>query len=165
MINVLLDNISIKQETESTSEIQNIVNEIDCDLNELAQQMHAQNVAAGWWKDMNRDLFQTLQLTSTELAEATEGERKDLMDDHIPHRKMGEVELADTLIRILDLAGRYQWVYDPDTGVEAFMFEQTNTIAGYHFVCTMALCDLGREMAFQSGDNVINCRYRVCLWH
>jgi hypothetical protein len=31
--------------------------------------------------------------------------RKDLMDDHLPHRKMAEVELADAVIRICDLAG------------------------------------------------------------
>ena len=34
-----------------------------------------------------------------------EGDRKDLMDDKLPHRKMLEVELADALIRIHDLAG------------------------------------------------------------
>lgn len=27
------------------------------------------------------------------------------MDDHLPHRPMAEVELADALIRILDFAG------------------------------------------------------------
>ena len=30
--------------------------------------------------------------------------RKRLMDDHLPHRKMVEVELADAVIRIADLA-------------------------------------------------------------
>lgn len=28
------------------------------------------------------------------------------MDDHLTHRKMFEVELADAVIRIMDLAGR-----------------------------------------------------------
>jgi NTP pyrophosphatase (non-canonical NTP hydrolase) len=36
-----------------------------------------------------------------------EGDRKDLMDDKLPHRKMREVELADAVIRIFDLAGAY----------------------------------------------------------
>ena len=35
-----------------------------------------------------------------------EGDRKNLMDDKLPHRKMLEVELADAVIRIFDLAGR-----------------------------------------------------------
>ena len=37
-----------------------------------------------------------------------EGARKNRMDDHLPHRKALEVELADAMIRILDLAGAYQ---------------------------------------------------------
>jgi NTP pyrophosphatase (non-canonical NTP hydrolase) len=38
----------------------------------------------------------------SEISEAMEGARKDLMDDKLPHRKMEEVELADLLIRLLD---------------------------------------------------------------
>lgn len=30
------------------------------------------------------------------------------MDDHLPHRKMEEVELADTMIRICDYCGLYE---------------------------------------------------------
>jgi NTP pyrophosphatase (non-canonical NTP hydrolase) len=29
------------------------------------------------------------------------------MDDHLPHRRMAEVELADAIIRILDYAGGF----------------------------------------------------------
>ena len=43
----------------------------------------------------------------SELSEAMEGERKGLMDDKLPHRRMAEVELADTLIRIFDYAGGF----------------------------------------------------------
>ena len=46
-------------------------------------------------------------LIVTEIAEAFEGERKNLMDDKLPHRKMPEVELADALIRIFDYAGEH----------------------------------------------------------
>ena len=34
-----------------------------------------------------------------------EGHRKSLMDDKLPHRPMLEVELADAVIRIFDMAG------------------------------------------------------------
>ena len=54
---------------------------------------------------MKRNTGQMLMLCVSELAEAMEGDRKDLMDDHLPHRKMMEVELADAVIRICDLAG------------------------------------------------------------
>jgi hypothetical protein len=45
----------------------------------------------------------------SELSEALEGHRKDLMDDKLPHRKMVEVELVDFLIRAFDMAGGYGW--------------------------------------------------------
>ena len=46
-------------------------------------------------------------LIVTEISEAFEGERKKLMDDKLPHRRMPEVELADALIRIFDYAGEH----------------------------------------------------------
>lgn len=81
------------------------------DLNEKSKEIFEQNKAVGWWDDMNRCIYQTLQLINTEIAEATEGARKNLMDDHLPHRKMEEVELADVLIRTLDLGGRMNLEY------------------------------------------------------
>jgi len=47
----------------------------------------------------------TFNLIHSEITEAAEGHRKDKMDDHLPHRKAVEVELADALIRIYGLAG------------------------------------------------------------
>src|SRR5271157_249593 len=44
-------------------------------------------------------------LIHSEISEAMESHRKDLMDDKLPHRKGVEVELADALIRIFDYAG------------------------------------------------------------
>jgi len=65
---------------------------------------------AGWWLDTDIDADRhvvpaKLCLIHSEISEAMEGHRKDLMDDKLPHRKMVEVELADALIRIADLAG------------------------------------------------------------
>lgn len=67
------------------------------------------SVDAGWWdgKDpQNPETFATkIALVHSEISEAMEGGRKGLMDSHLPHRKAEEVELADALIRIFDLAG------------------------------------------------------------
>ena len=52
---------------------------------------------------VKRNPMELLMLITTEIAEAAEGVRKDLMDDHLPHRKMAEVELADAIIRIIDM--------------------------------------------------------------
>lgn len=56
---------------------------------------------------IKKDKGNALMLIVSEIAEAFEGERKDLMDDHLPHRKCVEVELADAVIRILDYAGEH----------------------------------------------------------
>lgn len=48
-----------------------------------------------------------IALIHSEVSEALRGEREDLMDDKLPHRKMVEVELADAIIRILDYAGGF----------------------------------------------------------
>ncbi|UPW35901.1 nucleoside triphosphate pyrophosphohydrolase domain-containing protein [Pseudomonas phage EM] len=55
-------------------------------------------------KPIQRDPLHMQMLIVSEIAEATEGCRKGLMDDHLPHRKMEEVEMADAIIRILDYA-------------------------------------------------------------
>ena len=46
-------------------------------------------------------------LIVSEISEAFEGERKNLMDSHLPNRRSVEVEFADALIRIFDYAGEY----------------------------------------------------------
>jgi len=86
-------------------------------INELVKEIHEANVLAGWWNDtttgeglLNSNVTPfvigtKIMLVVTELSEAIEGYRKDLMDDKLPHRKMVEVELADAIIRIMDIAG------------------------------------------------------------
>jgi NTP pyrophosphatase (non-canonical NTP hydrolase) len=92
----------------------------------LVDVCHGASARAGWWKD--KDGFdlkavinnpvgtleksfsgalvaQKLCLVHSEISEAMEGHRKGLMDDKLPTRPMIEVELADALIRICDLAG------------------------------------------------------------
>lgn len=73
-------------------------------LNDLAKDIHQQSKEQGWWDDTDKVWFyEQLQLVITEIAEATEGERRSLTDIHLPHRWMGEVELADVIIRLLSL--------------------------------------------------------------
>jgi NTP pyrophosphatase (non-canonical NTP hydrolase) len=82
---------------------------------------HGQAKHNGWWSELGTGLDLTstgypkiqplknvgelLCLVHSEVSEAMEGHRKLLMDDKLPHRTMLEVELADAVIRVFDLAG------------------------------------------------------------
>lgn len=79
-------------------------------LNDVCLAVHKLNHK--WWhaKDgtrLNRNKGELICLMHSELSEMMEGERKNLMDDHLPHRKSAEVELADLFIRGFDYAGAY----------------------------------------------------------
>lgn len=132
-------------------------------INEYAAKVYAQNVAVGWWDNPDRDIFQTLQLVNTEIAEATEGDRKDLMDDHLPHRKMVEVELADTLIRLFDLAGRYGWKFDSSVSPLRGLVD-AKSLAPRHFWLTASVIEIGYGVTICGPESeVANKGYSICV--
>lgn len=127
-------------------------------LNEYAKRCHEAN--AKWWIDpstgepVERNTGQLLMLCVSELSEADdsmpdnperalllmqtirclsraiEGHRKDLMDDKLPNRKMFEVELADCIIRILDMAAGFG--LDIDGAFEEKMaYNAIRAVVGY----------------------------------
>ena len=88
----------------------------------LRANCHGAAKRAGWWNDLatGQDHIQEIRtntrlgkalvaeklcLIHSEISEGMEGHRKNLADDKLPHRSMLEVELADAVIRIADLAG------------------------------------------------------------
>lgn len=89
---------------------------MELQINELRDLCYGESLKAGWHTDLatgellERNKAEMLCLVHSEISEAMEGERKSLMDDHLPNRPMAEVELADAVIRIMDYAGR--WGYD-----------------------------------------------------
>ena len=93
----------------------------------LTHECHGLAARSGWWTDLKTgedltsepcfddadgqtfvhkvNIPEKLCLIHSEVSEGMEGYRKGLMDDKLPHRPMLEVELADAVIRIFDLAG------------------------------------------------------------
>lgn len=118
----------------------------DSYINYLAARVYDQNKEVGWWDDPNRCLLTTAQLILTEVAEATEGARKNLMDDHLPHRPMEEVELADALIRTVDLGAHCGLVYEETDTVDAMEDEFTANLddpAALHFLISCGAVAFG----------------------
>ena len=95
--------------------------EIEEHISSLVQKCHKASTKAGWWNnwkhithDSTREIVAFLEVAAklclihSEISEAMEGHRTAAKDDKIPHRKMLEVELADAVIRICDIAGKLE---------------------------------------------------------
>lgn len=89
---------------------------------EVSAYLHAGNTTNGFWpgtveerqKDAKNDIATRLFLAVTELAEGFEGFRDNTdnwygsQDKHLPELPNVAVEIADTIIRLLDVAEGYQ---------------------------------------------------------
>ena len=138
-------------------------------FDKYAKEIYEQNKLVGWWDDPNRNVLETLQLVSTEIAEATEGERKNLMDDHLPHRKMGEVELADAMIRMLDIGGRCGWSASKESLASADhindMVEHKQPVAALHSALNYIVSEISAEVDYRHGFEQCCTDKKMHAWY
>lgn len=74
------------------------------EINNLSKQIYLDNKNKGFW-DKPLSTGEAIALMHSELSEALEADRKNLMDDKLSLRTGLEVELADAVIRIMDYCG------------------------------------------------------------
>ena len=96
-------------------------------FNYVAHDVYDVNCANGWW-DNERNFGEFVALVHSELSEALEAERAgNPPDDKLPAFSGVEVELADTIIRIMD------WAVHNDLDVAGALVEKVriNAKRGY----------------------------------
>jgi len=140
------------------------------EINELISSIHKANVEAGWWDHEDVDPLEKLGLAISELSEATEGVRKNLMDDKLPHRKMEEVEMADAFIRLCDFAGRYGFKYDEATAEsQAYILRcytpRKNPVAQLAVLKALTAAIALTILENSSGEDVVWCGVIYAIMH
>lgn len=139
------------------------------DLNRYAAHIHELNLK--WWtnadgspKDLDKG--ERFMLMVSELAEAMEGDRKSLADDHLPQYPMIWVELADCVIRVMDSGHVYGWDFEIEGYENPLLIQYPQTVGAGLFnvvdkLISLASCEFQKEYDEASSfakDVIINCQ-------
>ena len=140
------------------------------DIRELCKEAHENAVRHGFWNDQH-DIRHYLMLVITELAEAVQAYRKNRFADRNEYEKLVkergcaedtaflqsikdtfEDEMADTCIRLMDLAGRSDVEFPDDYDSLGFLDEKDITIVLFKAIFFMQnaiyYCDAGELVMY-----------------
>lgn len=100
------------------------------DYNKYAAHIHELNTH--WWQNPDGspkelDKGERFMLMISELSEALEADRRDRADDKLPQYPGLWVELADTVIRVMDSGHVYGWDMDTQPQLE-FLVKEPKTV-------------------------------------
>jgi len=102
-------------------------------FNRIGYLVHETAKTKGWW-DTERNDGEAIALMHSELSEGLEALRKNLESDHIVGFDGIEEELADVIIRIMDLAQARRWkVAEALIGKIEFNFNRERKHGGKRF--------------------------------
>ena len=139
-------------------------------LIELQNKIDQQNRDLGWW-DEPRPFSTFVCLFHSELSEAMEGDRKSLMDDHLPQYPMFQVELADFVIRCLDWLGSKNHKKLDDNydfaGLNYENIDEIELIARLHMGVSMTYkcyIDKNNSADFEVRDGILSCVEASIEW-
>lgn len=83
---------------------------ISATFEQLQRQVNTAMQLNGFWDGDQHNFGQKTALVHSELSEMLEANRKGIEhDDKVPEFTGEEAEAADTIIRLLDMAGQYNW--------------------------------------------------------
>ena len=105
-------------------------------IKELIEKCHQASLDGGWYTNLDtgekldRNIGEMMVLIHSEVSEAYDAWINNDMDEKLPHRLGVEVELADTLIRIFDLAGYLNLKLDDWTHKEIV---SNQSLSSWHF--------------------------------
>lgn len=136
------------------------------DYNKYAAHIHELN--AHWWQNPDGspkelDKGERFMLMVSELSEALEAARKELYDDKLPEYPGIWVELADTVIRVMDSGAVYGWDMDTTLRIE-LLIKEPKTIGAQLFNIVHELVHLA-DHSIYCGDCDQGSRHAAHVIH